>query len=939
MKKKLLAFSIASAMIAGAAAAVALSATRSLKEAKAETVTISDLDSFKAVFDKGAGANSKDIELTADIDVSSYLGTVANGGQCGMAGTYQGTFNGNGHMIYGIGTTGGWGANCGGLFNIVGEDAIIKDLIIDWEAPRDNVGSIGYLNNGTMQNVTVITHVGAANPNSFGAFFAQTGGTSVYKNCYSHFINTGTRGGAVGTVSFGGTPGTVKDCYYSDTIVSGGAAALSTQDFESVTLKDQSFEVNKEISVGDSFVADTYGLPLKWTSGDSSKVSVSGNVITGEVTDASPVTVSGALPQTPVDLKSVYGTFSTVYNVTVVSAATPVTGVSVAPNALTLTEGDSAEVTVSLTGTGLTSAVWTVNNDGVASVIGDSESATITAGSAGNATVTLTVTSTNTNTYTATVAVTVVELQHAALPLNAASEYAWGGAGLQKVYVTTASLPSTNKADYTFEATCSGALALTLVGWQFDDVIDDHTRLYTWYNAAPTESSGVYTLHFTLTTKSSPKTAYEADIVFDGLTRVIPAATISGAANVAVGGSETYSVTPSYFTPDTYTWSVSDSSVADIDSTTASSVALNGISEGTVVLSVSVVGTDGKTYNANKTISVDAVLADITDFDLVPDNVNVLEGKSTTINVENMVGSQYISFAWSSDDSTVASVTGNLSSATVVGGSAGTATIELAIVTSSGTVSKTAIVTVSAARYVDIYFAIKDGFSSVTNYGVFFYGGHGTDGATALLDTGYDLTISEEKQSLYLAHVNLDALDKMNGENIYDGVYLQFCNTANTGQRWGSGFSVSSLNGYVLTANWADGSKAYTNLGTAADMADVLDYCVDYMKADTIPLDDHSETAQCQSNYEAAIAELTNLSADERKLFALTDYYERLQNWAAANGHPFVIDSEGAIQSAKINGFVAFVNDKNNTILLVVIISAFALITTAGLVLVLKRKH
>ena len=122
-------------------------------------------------------------------------------------------------------------------------------------------------------------------------------------------------------------------------------------------------------------------------------------------------------------------------------------------------------------------------------------------------------------------------------------------------------------------------------------------------------------------------------------------------------------------------------------------------------------------------------------------------------------------------------------------------------------------------------------------------------------------------------------------------------------------------------------------------MADVLDYCVDYMKADTIPLDDHSETAQCQSNYEAAIAELANLSADERKLFALTDYYSRLQSWAAANGHPFVIDSEGAIQSAKINGFVAFVNDKNNTILLVVIISAFALITTAGLVLVLKRKH
>src|SRR5574344_2153747 len=99
MEKKIVITSLAfAAMALGIGSSVAMMAKDAIHQMEAaEIVQIGDVSTFKSVFDGSATYYNRNIELTADID---YGGGTAVGLR--MAGSYSGTFNGNGHTVSNI---------------------------------------------------------------------------------------------------------------------------------------------------------------------------------------------------------------------------------------------------------------------------------------------------------------------------------------------------------------------------------------------------------------------------------------------------------------------------------------------------------------------------------------------------------------------------------------------------------------------------------------------------------------------------------------------------------------------------------------------------------------------------------------------------------------------------------------------------------------------
>lgn len=384
MKKKLLVIGASALLLLGAASAGLISANRSVKETKADALTISNLDDFKAVFDKAATNNSRDIELLADLDISSYLGEVDGGGACGMAGTYTGTFDGNGHIIYGGNSSGG--ADHGILFHFV--SGTVKNLILDWthEGSAAN-GGLCYGPNGTFENVTIVTRANGGN--TIGAFGRNSNG-GTFTNCNVHFIvGSANTFSAISSVL---ADQTVSNCKYS--VTTGDIAA---QGFSKVTMQNINEQKSAVIGVPEQ-LGGFYGLPVTWTSSDSNVATVSGDTVTPVA--AGTVTLTGTLTNSPVAYATQYGALTRTIELKI-SGAAPVTGVSIDDGDSSVMEGKTIKRTATLVGNEYTSIEWTSSNEDVATVSSNGTEVTITGVGEGTSTIEVAVKSENGTTYKA----------------------------------------------------------------------------------------------------------------------------------------------------------------------------------------------------------------------------------------------------------------------------------------------------------------------------------------------------------------------------------------------------------------------------------------------------------------------------------------------------------------------------------------------------------
>ncbi len=130
--------------------------------------------------------NGKNIRLMNDIDYGGVqLGPV---NQYGFEG-YTGTFDGNGHTIYGISTQVN---SC--LFQTIDTNAVVKDLSVEL-VNNNGIGGDFYglcwTNNGTVENVKVVIDTKGAATNSAAAFSYSSPEGSTYIDCDAIFIAGG----------------------------------------------------------------------------------------------------------------------------------------------------------------------------------------------------------------------------------------------------------------------------------------------------------------------------------------------------------------------------------------------------------------------------------------------------------------------------------------------------------------------------------------------------------------------------------------------------------------------------------------------------------------------------------------------------------------------------------------------------------------------------
>lgn len=139
-------------------ATATISVTVSEKEAL-EGTPIATADDLAKVFTGGGEACNNSYYLTADIDASSL--TAANNL---VAGSYVGTFNGNGHKITGLSVK-------NSVFNIVGTAGKIINLEIDgtYTPEADGFGFLAYQVDGTISDVTLNYEIKTARPGAIGA--------------------------------------------------------------------------------------------------------------------------------------------------------------------------------------------------------------------------------------------------------------------------------------------------------------------------------------------------------------------------------------------------------------------------------------------------------------------------------------------------------------------------------------------------------------------------------------------------------------------------------------------------------------------------------------------------------------------------------------------------------------------------------------------------
>lgn len=147
---------------------------------------IKNKDDLLAVFDGNATYYQKNIRLAADIDMEGHVFQNGNG----MAGAFEGTFDGNGHKIYNLGTTNG-----NKMFTEVA--GTIKSLTIEYvdsdagEIRSNYFFANGYTSSAMIENVHMVYSFFDGGVYSSGLFGFSAAAGATFTNCSTHAIGNG----------------------------------------------------------------------------------------------------------------------------------------------------------------------------------------------------------------------------------------------------------------------------------------------------------------------------------------------------------------------------------------------------------------------------------------------------------------------------------------------------------------------------------------------------------------------------------------------------------------------------------------------------------------------------------------------------------------------------------------------------------------------------
>lgn len=344
--------------------------------------------------------NGKNIRLMDDID---YGGVQL--GQYGFDG-YTGTFDGNGHTIYGISTQ----INCC-LFNAIETGATVKDLTVEL-VNNNGVGNDFYglcwTNKGTVENVKVVIDTKGAATNSAASFSQNSPEGSTYINCKAVFIaGTGSNAMCSFFKDASSNP-TFENCIYKAVDITGNTlegfwqGTTNTHDGISEAQSVVHAYVTEEtvkLVAGTEYDVTATGIGLSgegtaaWTT-DSELITISNETTTGATLTA---TEAIAEPATvTVTYTDGEATESAKILVTAI-AATDVSAIEItAPEGSEEIELDeTVELAAALTGTVYESITWESSNPDVVSVAQSEEDplkATITGLAITNEPVTITAT-------------------------------------------------------------------------------------------------------------------------------------------------------------------------------------------------------------------------------------------------------------------------------------------------------------------------------------------------------------------------------------------------------------------------------------------------------------------------------------------------------------------------------------------------------------------
>ena len=120
-----------------------------------------------------------------------------------------------------------------------------------------------------------------------------------------------------------------------------------------------------------------------------------------------------------------------------------------------------------------------------------------------------------------------------------------------------------------------------------------------------------------------------------------PSSVITGNLNLCPSSTSTYTLTN--LSSNSVSWNSSNSSVASIGLASGSSVSVNGISNGSVVLTATITNSCGQT--ATKTFNINIGTANISNHTILGGNNNVSQGSVSLLNVTPAVGAT--SYIWS----------------------------------------------------------------------------------------------------------------------------------------------------------------------------------------------------------------------------------------------------------------------------------------------------
>ena len=239
MKKKTIITSLAllaAAAMVGVGTSVGLTAidtpdqVAAVQQDEDGTYLISNKDDFFAIFNKSAtyGAEGVKIRLIADIDLEE-TNVVNAAGQVGMAGEFNGVFDGNGHKVYNIGLV-----TDASIFNIIGSKGVIKNATFEF---RNYTGKgmaairpLSFRNNGLIENVTVLVDAASLPINDVGPL-SYVSGLGTYRDSNAYYVLSSGNGIALGKVYHhvdGRTEDeteTVENCKYGLTAIDGNAPA------------------------------------------------------------------------------------------------------------------------------------------------------------------------------------------------------------------------------------------------------------------------------------------------------------------------------------------------------------------------------------------------------------------------------------------------------------------------------------------------------------------------------------------------------------------------------------------------------------------------------------------------------------------------------------------------------------------------------------------